>query len=235
MNVRLGIAALGAALLLSSPAFSIEDPVPHAAPGAAAQGDQQAAGHAAEGHAADGHAGDAAGHAEHKPSVFEGGIGNAIITLIIFGVVLYVLGQKAWPQLLKVLNEREQQIRGALEDAKRERIAAERLLADYKRQIDKAREEATSIVDEGRRDAETVRKRIQEEARLEAGEMVDRAKREINLARDAAVKELYDRTVDLATQMASGIIKKTLSPEDHRALAADTLERMKASEAAKRN
>lgn len=171
----------------------------------------------------------------HSPGIWEGGIGNSIITLIIFLGVVVLLGKFAWTPLLKVLRERETAIRTSLEDAKRERIAAEKLLADYKRQIDKAREEATAIVDEGRRDAEVVRKRIQDEARQEAGEMLDRAKREINLARDAAIKELYDRTVDLATEVASGIVKKSLSAEDHRHLVTDTLERMKSADTARRN
>jgi F-type H+-transporting ATPase subunit b len=172
----------------------------------------------------------AAAHDSHgRPNLFAGGLGNAIITLIIFGIVLAVLGQKAWPQLLRVLNEREHQIRGALEDARRERLAAEKLLADYKRQIDKAREEATAIVEEGRRDAEVVRRRIQDEARQEAGETLERAKREIALARDTAVKELYDQAAEVAVRVAAGVIRKELRAEDHRALVNESLARMKAS------
>lgn len=171
----------------------------------------------------------------HAPGIWEGGVGNSIITLVIFLGVIVLLGRYAWTPLLKVLREREAAIRTSLEDAKRERLAAEKLLADYKRQIDKAREEATAIVDEGRRDAEVVRKRIQDEARKEAGDMLERAKREITLARDSAIKELYDRTVDLATEVAAGIVRKSLSPEDHRHLVADTLERMKSADTARRN
>lgn len=163
------------------------------------------------------------------PSIFHGGIGNTIITLIIFGIVVYVLGAKAWPQLLKTLEEREQLIRGAMETARREREESEKLLAEYRRQIDRAREEATAIVEEGRRDADAVRRRIQEEARREADEMIARARREIRLAADDAIKELYDRTAELAVQVASGIIRKELRPEDHRALVAESLNRMESS------
>lgn len=167
--------------------------------------------------------------AEHKPSVFAGGLGNAVLTLIIFGIVVAILGNKAWPQLLKVLNDREHSIRTSLENAKREREAAEKLLAEYKRQIDAARAEASSIVDEGRRDADVVRRRIQDDARREADEMVARARREIQLASDTAIKELYDKTADLAVQIAGGIIHKELRADDHRTLVSESLERMKAS------
>jgi F-type H+-transporting ATPase subunit b len=174
------------------------------------------------------HASDA--HEGEKSSVFAGGIGNAIISLIIFGIVISVLGTKAWPPLLRVLHEREQSIHTALENAKREREAAEKLLAEYKRQIDQARVEATSIVDEGRRDADAVRRRIQDEARRESDEMVARARREIQLATDSAIKDLYDRTAELAVQVAGGIIRKELRADDHRALVTESLERMKASQ-----
>jgi F-type H+-transporting ATPase subunit b len=168
-------------------------------------------------------------HGEEKSSVFAGGIGNAILTLIIFGIVLYILGKKAWPPLLKVLHEREQAIHTALANAKREREQAEALLAQYKHQIDEARKEATAIVEEGRRDAAEVRRRMQDEARKESDEMIDRARREIKLATDVAIKDLHDQTADLAVQVAAGIIRKELKADDHRELVTESLARMKTS------
>lgn len=190
---------------------------------------QPATGHDAK--TAEGHTAAPAGEhaaAEHEqPNIFGGNIGNMIWTTIIFAAVVYILGQKAWPPLIKALQEREHAIHTSLANAKTEREAAEKLLAEYKAQIEKARVEATAIVDEGRRDAEVVRRRIQDEARKESDEMLARAKREIQLATDAATKELYDRTAELAVQVAGGIIRKELNPTDHRGLVTESLERMK--------
>lgn len=161
--------------------------------------------------------------------LFRGGIGNSLITLVVFGIVVLILGSKAWPSLIKVLHEREKLIRDSLETAKREREEAEKLLVQYKKQIEQARVDATAIVDEGRRDAEVVRRRMQDEARKESDEMIARAKREIQLATDSAVKELYDRTAELAVNVAGGIIKKELRPDDHRALVTESLQRMTAT------
>lgn len=168
--------------------------------------------------------------AHDKPNIFGGGIGNALITLVIFGSVVYILGTKAWPPVLRLLDERERSIRDSLESARKERTDAEALLEQYTAQIQHAREEATAIVDEGRRDAQEVRRRIQEEARDEAQGLVERARREIRLATDAAVKELYDRTADLAVQVASGIVKKELNASDHKHLVTESLERMSAEQ-----
>ena len=162
-----------------------------------------------------------------ETNIFNADIGNLIFTLVIFGVVIWLLGKFAWKPLLSVLNEREKTIRESLESARKERTEAERLLAEYKLQLDRARVEATAIVDEGRRDGEGVRQRIQQEARRQAEELLERARREIQLAADAAIKDLYDRTGELAVNLAGNILRQELSPEKHRQLIADSLAEIK--------
>ncbi|MDX2200160.1 MAG: F0F1 ATP synthase subunit B [Phycisphaerae bacterium] len=207
----------------------------HAAPAAAGHA-APAAGHADTSHAAASHAtdGHGDGHAE-SPNIFSGGIGNAIWTTIIFGIVVWVLGTYAWPPLLSMLNERERTIRDSLETAKRERDEARQLLEDYKKQLNNAREQATAIVEEGRRDAEAVKQRIQNETRQEADAMLARAKQEIQLATDGAIKQLYDETTGLAMQAASTVVGKSLTGDDHRELARRALDEMRNARRAQLN
>lgn len=170
------------------------------------------------------HADDAAGHgASEPPDILAGDLGNVFWTLLIFFTLLFVLRMTAWKPILRALDNREKFITDSLESAKREREEAERVLKEYTRKVEKAREEATAIVEEGRRDAEDVRKRIHTEAKQEADAMIDRAKKEIGLARDHAVKELYDQTVVLATAVAGKIVRKELGAGDHRALIDESL------------
>jgi F-type H+-transporting ATPase subunit b len=178
-----------------------------------------------------------AASAEGEPSIFAGGITNAIITLVIFVIVLTILSKKAWGPLLNLLNERERSIREALETAQRERTEAERLLHQYKQQLDAARAEASAIVEEGRRDAEVVRTRVHQEAREEAERMLARARSEIQLATDAAVKQLYDEAAGLAVNVAGGILQKQLSvsQDDQRALVQRALEEMRSGGQARLN
>jgi F-type H+-transporting ATPase subunit b len=164
-----------------------------------------------------------------QPSIFAGDLGNSLVTLIIFGLVVFLLGKFAWKPVLNLLQQREQTIRDALVEAKREREQADRLLAEYRAQVDHARVEATAIVEEGKRDGEAVRQRIHEEARQEAEQMIARAKREIGLATDDAVKRLYDKTAEIAVSVAGSVIRKELSVEDHRQFVQESLERMKVS------
>ena len=106
--------------------------------------------------------------------------------------MLVVLGKFAWGPILKALQARESFIHDALAKAKRDRDEAEARLREYEERLATARAEATAIVDEGRRDAEVVKRKIEEAAKVEADKMIERARREIQLATVTATKELYD-------------------------------------------
>jgi len=149
--------------------------------------------------------------------------GQAIWSIVVFLILLGILRAFAWKPILQGLQTREKFIHDALEDAKRQRVEAEATLKRYMEQVNHAREEALAIVEEGRRDAEAVRKRTQDEARTEAHTMLERAKRELGLARDDAVKVLYQQSIELASQMAGKIVKKQLQPGDHQALLDESL------------
>jgi F-type H+-transporting ATPase subunit b len=157
-------------------------------------------------------------------SPFAGDIGNALWTLVIFGLVVFVLGKFAWGPILNALQARETFIREALETAKRDRDEAELRRKEYEDRLAQARAEATALVDEGRRDALVTKQRIEEEAQREADKRLERAKREIQIATETATKELYQLSTRLATEMAGKVIGRELTPQDHERLIAESLD-----------
>ena len=158
--------------------------------------------------------------------VFAGDVGNVIWTLIIFGLVVFVLGRFAWGPILSGLQSREAFIRESLESARRDREQAEARLAQYVEKLNSARSEATAIVEEARRDAETVKRRIEEEANVEASRMVERAKREIGIAKETAVKDLYGVAARLTTEVAGRILAREIKPQDHERLIRDSISKL---------
>lgn len=155
-----------------------------------------------------------------------GSISNAVVTLVTFGLLLFILGKFVWPVVLKALQDRENFIRDSLSTAKSEREEAERLLSEYKTQLEQARQEATKIVEEGRRDSEVVRREIMDQARTEGDATLKRAKREIEIARDTAVKDLYKMSADLATDLAGRIIHKELDAGGHDHLLQESIKQL---------
>jgi F-type H+-transporting ATPase subunit b len=160
---------------------------------------------------------------------FAGDIGNALWTVVIFVLVLVVLGKFAWGPILKGLQARESYILESLQKAKRERDEADARLKEYEEKLAQARTEVTALVEEGRRDAEVVKKKILEEARQEAEKERERTKREIQIATDTATKQLYTLAAHLATDMAGRIIRKELNVQDHERLIAESIQELSAA------
>lgn len=189
------------------------------------------AGHAApKEQAAHGPEGGGAGHAaaEHEvSSPFAGALINSITTIVIFVLLLVVLGKFAWGPILTALQKREEFIQNSLDQAKKDRQEAEANLRALTERLNKARDEASSIVEAGRRDAEAVRRDVETQARTEADAMVDRAKREIGTARDAAVRDLYESAADMATEIATRIIRKEISGTDHQRMIQESLDELR--------
>ncbi|MGD2108331.1 MAG: F0F1 ATP synthase subunit B [Phycisphaerae bacterium] len=167
------------------------------------------------------------GASEGGPSLFTGDLGNIFWTLLTFTAVLFVLGKFAWGPILGALQKREDFIRDSLQKAKEDREQAELRLKEYAEKLDAARAEASAIVDEGRRDAEELRKKLEAKAKDEADTILERAKREISIATDTAVKELYTLSARLATDVASRVIRKELDPKEHERLVAESIEELK--------
>jgi F-type H+-transporting ATPase subunit b len=161
---------------------------------------------------------------EAPPSLFAGDLGNSVWTILIFVLVLVVLGKFAWGPILSNLQAREKFIHDALSTAKRDRDAAAAQLREYEERLATARTEATAIVDEGRRDAEVVKRKIEEAAKVEADKMIDRARREIHLATVTATRELYDLSAKLATDLAARVIGRELTAKDHERLIAEAID-----------
>ncbi len=159
-----------------------------------------------------------------QSTLFTGDLGNIVWTLITFFVVLGVLGKFAWGPILSALQKREEFIRDSLTQAKRDREDAGQQLKEYTEKLVAARAEATAIVDEGRRDAEVLKRKIEDDAKVEAQASLDRAKREIALATDTAVKELYTIGAKLATEVAGKIIRKELNAGDHERLISESID-----------
>ena len=159
-------------------------------------------------------------------NIFAGDLGNVVWTLLIFGLLLLVLYRYAWGPLLDTLQQREGFIRESLESAKADRDAAEERLREYEARLNEARAAATEIVEEGRRDAEVLRHRIEEDARAETEKMIDRAHREIRIARETAVKELYELSGRLATEIAGKIVSRELDPAEHQRLIRQSIAEM---------
>lgn len=153
--------------------------------------------------------------------------GLSIWTIVVFLLVLFVLGKWAWGPILGALDAREEGIRSAIEEAKAERLEAQELLAEHRRQVADARRQAQEIVSEAREAGQRIQKDIEARAREEGDRILARARVEIERERDRAIEELRRESVDLALAVAARVLDEKLTGEKDRALVRAYLEEIR--------
>src|SRR2546426_5792167 len=85
----------------------------------------------------------------------EGGL--VIWTLVVFGLLLFILKRSAWPVLLQAVREREPRLERQLAEAAQGREEATRLLVQQKHALERARAEGQGSVSKGKGGAEKER------------------------------------------------------------------------------
>ena len=107
----------------------------------------------------------AEGHSEPSNlDIFAGALDLAIWTVVVFLILLFVLSKFAWKPMLEGLRKREQNIKGAVEEAKKVRAEMVAHQTEFDRKLAEAQQEIPKLLGEARRDAE----RLKEEMRAQA-------------------------------------------------------------------
>lgn len=151
-----------------------------------------------------------------------------IFTLIVFGLLCAILWKFAWPKITEGLAKREAAIAQARDDAVTAKREAEEVRVKLQAEFAQAQEKIRGMMDEARRDAEVLRVKEREAGQKDAAAERDRATKEIDAAKEAALQEIYQRSVQLAGLMSSKAIRRQLTVEDQNRLVQESLAELKA-------
>ncbi len=147
----------------------------------------------------------------------------AVWSFVVFLLLLLILTKFAWKPIVAGLAKREQGIEDHIAAAKRANEDAKKLLADYDQKLAGAADQVRVMLDQARRDAEQTKLDIIAEAKAAAQLEQQRVVREVRIATDSALKELSEKSTQLAIELAGKIVKRQLTPEDHARLAQEAL------------
>ncbi len=148
----------------------------------------------------------------------------SIWTLVVFGLLLGILWTFAWGPISEALDRREAGILANIAAAKQQNEAAAKLLADHEAKLAGTADEVRRILDDSRRDADTQKQQILAAAQAAAQSEKQRAVQEIEAAKNGALRELAEKSVDTAVGLAGEIVQRELSPADHAVLISEALE-----------
>jgi F-type H+-transporting ATPase subunit b len=150
-------------------------------------------------------------------------IGLMFWTLVTFLALLVLLRKYAWGPILKAMNAREDGIRGDLDNARKERDEAQRLLEEHRSMLNLARKERADAVEAGRRDAERLKSEILEEAQKQREQLMRQAELQLEAGLRQARAELRGEAADLAIRAAGKLMSQNLNDAVQRRLVEDYL------------
>lgn len=130
--------------------------------------------------------------------------------LVMFVLLFVLLWKFAIPALKKALDNRAETIESDLKRAEEAKLESEELLADYRKQLAGAKDEAAKIIEEGRKTADELKKEILAKAESEAGEIVEAGRRDVEAAVASAQAELRRQMADLSVDLAGRILGREL-------------------------
>jgi F-type H+-transporting ATPase subunit b len=148
-------------------------------------------------------------------------LGTIIWTLVTFVILFFLLKRYAWGPLLAMLDERERSVKESLEAAERARAEADETLRRNQEILAGARRETQALLEQGRKESETMRAEILAQARQEALGLVEQGKRQIQFEQKQAIDSLRAQVADLAIGAAERLIRADLDDAKHRELVAD--------------
>ncbi|UCF69411.1 MAG: F0F1 ATP synthase subunit B [Acidobacteriota bacterium] len=140
-------------------------------------------------------------------------------TLVIFGLLLLVLYRYGWGVLISKLDARDNAIRGAIDEARREREQAGKLLAEQEELLADTRRKTADMLTEAQQEAKLERQRILDQAREENDKILARGREQIEQETRAAIAQIRASAADLAVEVTRRMLPQVLDPGQHRALA----------------
>ncbi len=151
-------------------------------------------------------------------------VDTSVFSLIIFLVLAVVLYKFAWKPIAEGLDKREGGIANDIENARVANEQAQANLKQYEEKLASVDAEAAAILAEARQDAVSNKERILADADAEAKRRLERAEAEIAAAKDQAVRELAEMSVDSAVSLAGNIVGRSLQKSDHAKLIEDSIQ-----------
>jgi F-type H+-transporting ATPase subunit b len=212
----------------AEPPHDDADDAEHGAGEHGAGADHGEAGHAG-GHAHDPHDLSHANQGAELASPMELRFELTIATMIVFLLLLLILGKFAWGPIAKALDDREMNIANMISTAEKNAKESEFRLRELEARLAAQAEEARVVLGAARREGELVKERMLTEAQEAARQEKERALDEIRTAKNLALREIAQKSVNTAVDLASNIIRREVRPEDHSALISDSLSKFQSN------
>lgn len=153
-------------------------------------------------------------------------LADACLTIISIFVLFLLLSYLLFNPARKLLNSRQEKIRGELEAAKQDMDEAGHLRKEYETKLKEIDKEAETILSEARRKALNNENQIIAKAKEEAARILERARVEAELEKQKMSDEVKQEIISVASVMAGKVVAASIDTAVQNQLIDETLKEM---------
>ena len=150
---------------------------------------------------------------------FESFVGVNPFTMIFAWInllILYIFLKKLLFKPVKnMIDSRQKEIDDMYSDANNAKENAEAMRVEYEERLEKANQESEDILKKAVRRAQLREEEILREADVKAQRVLERAEEQVELEKRRAINEVKDEVSEMAIGIASAVIERDISPEEH--------------------
>jgi len=133
---------------------------------------------------------------------------NFVVLVLFMSFLLYI-------PVKKMLAARTERVENELRQAEESRVEANTLKSTYEAKVRDIETERNMILEDARKAANNRREILLDEAKAEATNMKDRAKKENELELERIKEQVYHAIVDISSDKAAKLIKRTIDKDIH--------------------
>jgi F-type H+-transporting ATPase subunit b len=164
------------------------------------------------------------GAEEEEGSLIDVVPGLMVWTIITFLIVLWVLKRFAFSRIQKLIDERRDRIREALDEADKARSEARELRELTQKEREQAKLEREQILDEARRQSQRLAEQARERADADLKEALEKNREELAAENQRLREQIRRDVVELTLYASEKVTGKVLDQDDQRRLIAETIE-----------
>jgi F-type H+-transporting ATPase subunit b len=138
-------------------------------------------------------------------------LGIIVWTVLVFGIVFFILKKFAWPMIMKGLDEREKSIAASLESAEKLKVEMAQMKSENETLMAKAREERSAMLKEAKEVRDKMISDAKEEAKVAAAKIITDAQAIINQQKNAALIDLKNQVGNLVIEVSEKVIRRELT------------------------
>lgn len=143
-----------------------------------------------------------------------------------FLIFLELVGRTGWRLLKGGLDARAKQVADQLDEARKLREEAQKMLDEHRRKQEQALKDAAEIVAAAKEEAERMRREGEEELKRSLAAREAQAKDRISQAETAAVQAVRAQAVELAIRAATGLMPETINQDRANSLVDQAIEEL---------